>query len=288
VLTISRSVNTILLFLVILLIITLPYDYILLNHSLITNQAVYQVLLTLRNYIPFTVVLITLKLLGVGIRLNLKELGLRFCKFRYLILSGLIPYAIYSIGVTYALLIGLNVVNPLIPLYEEYGAKIHPGSELLMLTLSLLSTLFVGSTVLGLIMLGQEVGWRGLLLSEFSKVFKNDILSSLLVGVVWGLWYTPLIILYGFYFPNHRDLTGVLLMVLTCMSLSTLLSYVKYRFNTLLTPAAVSGVLNGLHNLMVRTVVVDELYSMPTGLLGITSATTLTLILYLVRRPNRV
>lgn len=287
-LTISRSVITIPLFLIVLLIITLPYDYLLLNHSLITDQVVYQVLLTLRNYIPFTVVLITLKLLGVNIRLTLKELGLKLCKIRYLLLSGLIPYAIYSIGVAYALLIGLNVVNPLIPLYEEYGAKLYPGSESFLLTLSLLSTLFVGSTVLGLIMLGQEVGWRGLLLSEFMKVFKNYLLSSLLVGVVWGLWYTPLVILYGFYFPNHRDLIGVLVMVLTCISLSTLFSYVKYRFNSLLTPAAVSGVLNGLHNLMVRTVVVDELYSIPTGFLGIISTTTLTLILYLIKRPTRI
>lgn len=275
-------------FLSIVYLITFFYDSILMKYSYNLNLIqLYQVLLTFRNVIPLTAVLLTLLILREGIKEGLRGYGLRGCKLRFLLLSGLTPFLIYLIGLAYALILGFEVVNPLIPLYRAYGTRIPEGGETSLLILSLLSTLFVGSTLLCVLMLGQEVGWRGLLLEEASNISKNILLSNALVGIAWGLWYSPLIVLFNTYYPDHPNLVGILMMALSCIPLSMVFSYLKLRFDSLLAPAAASGVLNGLHNLMVYTVVVsDSLYSIPSGLLGIASTSTLAVVLHLLWRRS--
>ncbi|MEM0361318.1 MAG: CPBP family glutamic-type intramembrane protease [Sulfolobales archaeon] len=275
-------------FLSIVYSITFIYDCVIMKYLYDLNLIqLYQVLLTFRNVIPLMAVLLTLLMLREGIRDGLRGYGLRGCKFRFLLLSGLTPFLIYLIGFAYALILGFEVVNPLIPLYSAYSKSIPEGGETFLLILSLLSTLFVGSTLLCLLMLGQEVGWRGLLLEEAANISKNILLNNVLVGIAWGLWYSPLIILYSTYYPEHPDVVGVLMMVISCIPLSVVFSYLKLRFGSLLAPAAASGVLNGLHNLMVYTVVVgDSLYSMPSGLLGMASTSTLAVVLHLLWRRS--
>ncbi len=284
--TAKESLVRVVSYISIIFLITLPYDAFLMKYFYDLNLSqYYQLLLTIRNFIPFASVLITLILLRASIRDSFREYGLRRCKFRFLLLSGLVPFLMYFVGSLYATALGFEVVNPLIPLYRSYGANLPAGGEGFLLLLSLLSTLFVGSTILCLIMLGQEVGWRGLLLDESLNLIRSPALSNLLVGVVWGLWYSPLIILYGVYFPDHRDVLGVLMMSAVCASLSLIFSHLKLKIGSLLAPAAASGVLNGLHNLMLYTVVVgDSLYAMPTGLLGIASMGTVAVVLRLLWR----
>ncbi|MEM0453806.1 MAG: CPBP family glutamic-type intramembrane protease [Sulfolobales archaeon] len=279
----KNSLVMILVFSLILFLVTLLYDFILLKYLHDLNYVqLYQTLLTLRNFIPLLSVIATILLLRMRVRESLKEYGLRKCKFRLLLLSGLMPYLMYGIGVFYAFAIGLEVVNPLIPLYRDYGTNLPEGGEGFILTLSLLSTLFVGSTILCLIMLGQELGWRGLLLKEVLTTLKNPLISSVLVGILWGLWYAPLITLYGIYYPQHRDLVGILTMVTACCSLSILFSHLRLKIGSVLAPSAASGVLNGLHNLMVYTVISDEIYSMPVGILGISATITLAVIMHFI------
>ena len=49
---------------------------------------------------------------------------------------------------------------------------------------SLLFTLFV-------VAIGEEAGWRGWMLPELQKRY-SPLLSSILLGIVWGLWHFPL------------------------------------------------------------------------------------------------
>ncbi|MCX8186675.1 MAG: CPBP family glutamic-type intramembrane protease [Sulfolobales archaeon] len=281
-----NSLLTISLFTALLFVTTLTLDFIMLKHSYESRDSqLYQSLLTLRNFIPLFSVVTAVKILRRDVRHSLRDYGLRRCKFRLLLLSGLMPYLMYGLGTAYAFIAGFEVLNPLIPLYRDYGANLPEGSEAFLLTMSLMSTLFVGTTILCLIMLGQEVGWRGLLLNELTTLLKNNLLTNLVIGVIWGLWYSPLIILYGIYYPDHRDILGISMMIIACYSLSLLFSHIKLRIGSLLAPAAASGVLNGLHNLMAYTAVVnDSLYSMPIGLLGISSIITLTILLNILWR----
>ena len=274
-----------LIFIIITYLITMPYDSLLLNYALnYLPRNVPQILLIVRNYIPLISVAITASIFGSGVSVALKDYGMRMCRFRYLLLSGLIPYAIYGLGIIYALIAGIVVVNPMIQLYREYGSNLPEGSEEFVLMMSLLSTLFVGSTIIALVMVGQEIGWRGLLLTELRTLLRKSLAADVLIGIMWGLWYAPLVLLYGHYYPNHRDLMGVLMIIMTSVLLSMILSKIKLRFNSVLSSAAVLGVLNALYNLMNHTVVViDEIYTLPQGLLGALSMSTFLLILFLLR-----
>lgn len=68
---------------------------------------------------------------------------------------------------------------------------------------------------------GEEYGWRGFLQSELVKMGK--VRGLLLVGVIWGVWHTP-IVLMGHNYPGE-PLVGSVLMVLGCIVLSFLFGF---------------------------------------------------------------
>jgi membrane protease YdiL (CAAX protease family) len=45
--------------------------------------------------------------------------------------------------------------------------------------------------------MGEELGWRGYALNEFQKKY-NLFISSILIGVLWGLWHFPLWLVSGY------------------------------------------------------------------------------------------
>jgi len=51
--------------------------------------------------------------------------------------------------------------------------------------------------------LGEELGWRGFLLPRL-QARHNALVSSIIVGVAWGLWHLPLFMLEGM--PPYYDL----------------------------------------------------------------------------------
>lgn len=72
---------------------------------------------------------------------------------------------------------------------------------------------------------GEEVGWRGWLLTSLRPLGTWPAL--ILIGVIWGLWHAPLILLgYNFARPN---LAGLALMVGGCIALSILFGWLRLR-----------------------------------------------------------
>lgn len=61
----------------------------------------------------------------------------------------------------------------------------------------------------GLLAFGEEIGWRGFLLPRLLPLGQWPAL--VIVGVVWGLWHAPVLLL-GYNYPLHHRL-GVLAMV---------------------------------------------------------------------------
>ena len=45
--------------------------------------------------------------------------------------------------------------------------------------------------------LGEEIGWRGFILNELQKKF-SPLKSTMIVGVAWGFWHTPLWFMSGY------------------------------------------------------------------------------------------
>ena len=87
---------------------------------------------------------------------------------------------------------------------------------------------------------GEELGWRGYLTTALSPL--GFWRSALIIGVVWGLWHAPIILL-GYNF-NRTDFLGVVYMVVFCLVVGVLLQSSRY-FTRSVWPAAVGhGALN--------------------------------------------
>ena len=56
---------------------------------------------------------------------------------------------------------------------------------------------------------GEELGWRGLLLTETRRL--GLLKSTLLIGAIWGIWHAPIVV-QGHNYPDH-PIAGVLMMI---------------------------------------------------------------------------
>lgn len=98
-----------------------------------------------------------------------------------------------------------------------------------------------GLTINGLAGLGEELGWRGLLLSTLAPM--GFWRSSFAIGGVWGLWHLPFI-LHGHNYPGY-PLAGIFMMILWTLLFSPLIGYVCIRANSVIAAAMMHGALNG-------------------------------------------
>jgi len=96
-----------------------------------------------------------------------------------LLLSILVPVvAVVSIGLLSALYLKTGVTGVI--------KDVSVAAALLM---------FLHNLIQG--PLGEEVGWRGYALTELKKRF-SLVASSLILGVIWGLWHLPLWFVSGY------------------------------------------------------------------------------------------
>ncbi len=117
--------------------------------------------------------------------------------------------------------------------------------------------------------LGEELGWRGLLLKEVQSL--GFWRSNLLIGTIWGLWHMP-IILMGHNYP-HYPILGSLMMIPFCISISLIQSILRLRAKTVFAPSVFHGMLNaGGPITLIYIINNNELIGSIVGIAGITSA----------------
>ena len=97
--------------------------------------------------------------------------------------------------------------------------------------------------------LGEEIGWRGLLVPELLKVvsFRN---AALISGVIWALWHFPLII-----FADYKAAGTPVPFQLGCFALmvvssSFLYAWLRMRSGSVWPPT----LLHAAHNLLIQSV----------------------------------
>ncbi|MEX0326255.1 MAG: CPBP family glutamic-type intramembrane protease [Puniceicoccaceae bacterium] len=73
--------------------------------------------------------------------------------------------------------------------------------------------------------IGEEFGWRGYLEPSLHKVTGSPLLTHVIVGVVWGVWHFPILIL------NDPDIQSVdlLAVVIGCTGLAIIYGQLKLR-----------------------------------------------------------
>jgi membrane protease YdiL (CAAX protease family) len=89
---------------------------------------------------------------------------------------------------------------------------------------------------------GEEYGWRGYLQSELVKLGK--VRGLLLVGLIWGVWHTPLIAM-GHNYPGY-PLAGSVLMVFSTIVLSFFFGFAVLKSRSVWLAAFLHGVNNNI------------------------------------------
>ena len=122
---------------------------------------------------------------------------------------------------------------------------------------------------------GEEFGWRGYLLPRLAPL--GGVRAALLVGVVWGLWHAPLIVLVGYNFPGH-PWAGVGMMVVFATAFSLIYAWLRFRTESVWSSTLAHAALNAQATLVVLALSrADSLLAAPVGLMGIIPAAAVAL-----------
>ena len=123
-----------------------------------------------------------------------------------------------------------------------------------------------------LIELGEEIGWRGYLLSLQAEKYGRRK-AVLINGFEWGLSHLPLIY-FGFNYSLDNfgaPWTNMLMMILVCMVFGTLFSYVTIKTGNCMYAAIMHGVVNTIGEmpvLLTYDINSTLLGPNPTGIIG--------------------
>lgn len=212
-----------------------------------------------------------------------KGCGLRVGRLRWIVLAWVGP--VFLVGGT----IGVGVLLPGVEFSTDYATfLVESGLTESQVDAALAQldaipgppvALFVGQgllaglTINALAALGEELGWRGLLLSELAPLGFWKV--SGVTGVIWGLWHAP-IILQGHNFPDAPVL-GVVVMTVAMVAMAPIYTYITVRARSVLAPTFFHGSFNGLGGLsMVYLAGAGNLVTAPVGIAGIAAAIVVT------------
>jgi membrane protease YdiL (CAAX protease family) len=128
------------------------------------------------------------------------------------------------------------------------------------------------------------VGWRGLLLRELEGL--GFWWASAVIGLVWGFWHAPLIVL-GHNYPEH-PWAGVFMMTGMTVLLSPLLGYMTLKAGSVVAAAILHGTFNAMAGLAILVVTGgSDLIVGVTGLAGFIVLLLANIVLFVFDRPFR-
>ena len=211
----ERNKKEILIFFTLLLIFT-GIGYILIYQS--EDPNVEDSLLTLLLvYSPFFAAILT-RLISEG---NIKALGWKFGKGKYLFISLLIPIIAGIIVYGFAWISQIGVFNE--------NSNIGLGSDLPK-SLDFLIFCILGLFARTIGAFGEEVGWRGFLTPRLYKL-TNFTTTSIIIGVIWFIWHIPLLMMtnYGGDISMLKFTFGAISLI----SISFMLTWMRIKSGSL-------------------------------------------------------
>jgi membrane protease YdiL (CAAX protease family) len=135
----------------------------------------------------------------------------------------------------------------------------------LMIVVMLVSGLIAGVTINAIAAFGEEFGWRNYLVGALREV--KFWKAALFIGVVWGIWHFPLILM-GHNYPNEPH-WGVLLMVVMCILLGVIELYFVLKSKSMIVAAIIHGTFNAVAGVVIYfTLGGNDFVNGMTGLSG--------------------
>ena len=199
---------------------------------------------------------------------NLRGMGWGLGKPKYLAIGWLLPVLYTGIIYSAVWLFGLGQAN--------FGAL--EGN----LMVQFLKALTIGVLSAAITAVGEEIGWRGLLVPQMAKI-NSFTWTAVISGVIWGIWHWPVIWL-GYNYPG-QPLLGSLFMVAYCIILAYFLAYAVFKSKGVWTAAYLHALNNQTLSFFVLAVVAPTsvIYSFGIGLPALLLGAVV--ILLLLRDP---
>ncbi|HDI75341.1 MAG: hypothetical protein DRJ52_10205 [Thermoprotei archaeon] len=261
------------------------------------------ILLVFLMFTPTIGVLAACKITGESpLRYGLSELSLKEVKKPFFIKILILIAKVYGsaftkkqytlIAIIYVYI--LSVLNTLVyyivhgyspPIFEAIRTlfPIVPEKFIPIVASGLLVNALVNGIVGLLPALGEEACWRGFLLDKFAERL-GFTKAALLVGIIWGLWHSPLILIvgyeYGVKYPDPKALVGVLVFTVLCVTLGYFFAWLRSKSGTATVPALAHSVYNGAAGLLIVTYWNEDL--LYAGGVGVPAIVSLTIFLLLL------
>ncbi len=181
---------------------------------------------------------------------RLRGLGWKPGKAKYLLIAFAVPlvYCIVVYGFTWLSgLGGFPEPGLMANIQQRWGGLIQSPALQIIITIALSTLIGLPS---GLISgLGEEIGWRGLLVPEMYKMTSFNR-TALITGAIWTLWHMPLILFADYNLPGVPKWYALTMFTVMVMGLSFLFAWLRIQSGSLW-PAAV---LHASHNLFVQAI----------------------------------
>lgn len=183
--------------------------------------------------------------IDLGVRPRIKGNG------RLYALAWLMPAVLTFIGGTLFFLVFPQLFDgDATQLRSALEASGVPADQLGLVVMGqLLAAVTVGPLINTIPSLGEEVGWRGMLLPLLCERM-SERRAAIVSGIIWGLWHAPIIAMghnYGMSYPGF-PVTGILTMVVACTSIGCLLSWLRLRSGSVWPCAVAHGAINAITN----------------------------------------
>ncbi|MCL2550158.1 MAG: CPBP family intramembrane metalloprotease [Methanimicrococcus sp.] len=210
-----------------------------------------------------------------------RNLNISFRLNRWFLVAGIVPV------VSVFLAFGINLLFPgvsfsfgfegMLPYLTEEEAEMVAQQlsrfpPVIFMFIQIVNALIAGYTINAVFALGEELGWRGYLLKALKS--KKLLPVSLIIGIVWGLWHFPLILL-GHNYPQH-PVAGVGMMVIFCVLLTPAMIYIVIKSKSVLTAAFFHGTLNAISGISLLFLAGGN--DLTNGITGIAGFTALLLM----------
>lgn len=152
-------------------------------------------------------------------------------------------------------------------------AQMQSISPALFVLLQLISGIIAGFTINALFAFGEEYGWRNYLVDALGDLCFWK--KALFIGLVWGIWHAPLILL-GHNYPQH-PVAGVGMMCIFCILLGAIELYFVLKTGSVFPAAIIHGTFNAIAGLVLYFVMGGN--DLTVGLTGIAGFISMALVL---------
>lgn len=209
----------------------------------------YQALSVLAMWMPATAYFITKKLcpdieLCAKIKPVFKKKDIKFYVMAWLtpalvtILGAVLYYCIFSDE--------LDLSMPYLRQLTQSTGQKTPDVPVIAAT-QFMSAITIAPLINSIFAMGEEIGWRGYLYPTLKKRF-SPIKAHLLIGLIWGIWHTPINMTgynYGLKYPFFPWL-GIIAMSVLCFSIGILLSFITEKTGSIFWAAIMHGATNAV------------------------------------------